>query len=255
MSDCSVSNALIKTDQFLDYIPFVSIVNNAVDLVLKVVLYIFSCILPRLYEQIEDNPWIDHLVNQKTKAQCILFAIPFLNTLAACMRDSPDSFASSNSEPEPQNAIVRQQQELRRQLDQQTRQAQAARERREAEDAARRAEEEAQQKRAREEARAVKLAGLDAQIAACPDTEAGRNQRGKLEIYKASLINNGSLPATQRMSLKEEETLSKLELQIIKCPDTEQGRKTREQLVSLRESVLEMYKSGEAVQNALNAWA
>jgi len=84
-----VSTFAVKADKFLDYVPFVSAINNTVDLLAKAVFAILSTCFAETYENIEDYPIVKHL-NKKTVSECILLAVPFLNVYMAVSRDCPN---------------------------------------------------------------------------------------------------------------------------------------------------------------------
>lgn len=71
----SISNCLVKTDHFCDYIPFVSSITNLVDLFQKCVVLPFMD-----KETISSSHYYKH-INEKSFARCFLLIIPVIGNV------------------------------------------------------------------------------------------------------------------------------------------------------------------------------
>jgi hypothetical protein len=104
----SISQSLVKADKAMDYVPYVSIVNNVIVLIAKIALAVFSHHFPSMYETIQENALVRHIIQEKSVIQCIGLAIPFLNILVALCcgssestRAAPKDNLSSSERPFP----------------------------------------------------------------------------------------------------------------------------------------------------------
>jgi len=178
----SISRFIVKTDKFIDYIPFVSIANNAVVVIAKIALAVFSSCFPSMYKKIQDNALIDHL-GKKSVLQCIGVAIPFLNILVALCRDFPQLMVTAlEDRPSPADQRIA---KLKDEVDSLA-------------ETLKRSEELRAQ--AKQEKRDLRIAELekehneilakyyDADIAACPDTDIGRKRRERLVSSREQAI-------------------------------------------------------------------
>ncbi len=84
-------DCIVKVDQWMDYIPFVSFINNGSVLAVKLVLNVLGCCIPSIHEKARSVALVDRLIYQKNACLCILLAISFLNMLVAFARDNPDA--------------------------------------------------------------------------------------------------------------------------------------------------------------------
>ena len=75
-------HAFIALDKCLDYIPFISIINNVIDLTAKIALSILSQAMPSTYRSIQDHSLVLYLQN-KNALTCVLLTIPFFNVFVA----------------------------------------------------------------------------------------------------------------------------------------------------------------------------
>ncbi len=78
MSIHSLGEALIKVDTIMDYIPFVSIINNTVDLIAKLSLSILSLTFFQAHHAISSHVWVKY-IEEKDSIFCIGLMIPFVN--------------------------------------------------------------------------------------------------------------------------------------------------------------------------------
>lgn len=175
----SVSQFIVKVDKFLDYIPFLSIVNNTIVLIAKIALALFSFCFRSMYEKIKDNDLIDHVINQKSVLQCICVSIPFLNILVAVCRDYPQAVVEGlQDKPSPLDETLAQAKiEMERNSAEAIRSSQAFRAETKQKMDLHRAEQEKQHNQ--------RLIEYDIEIAACPDTQEGRQHRERLIWGKA----------------------------------------------------------------------
>lgn len=103
-----LSRCGVGVDKVLDYVPGVSFVTNAIDIVVKIALKIFSS--PSRYEAMQNNELGNHLINKKSYLDCVKLAIPFLNIYFAVRRDcsrpaKEDASGVPDLQPEPPKSM------------------------------------------------------------------------------------------------------------------------------------------------------
>lgn len=99
-----VANALIIVDKVMDFIPYVSLINNAITLLAKLA---FACLGSAHSSAGSSHPLLLH-IQQKSVAKCLFLAVPFLNILVALCHHVSCSRAASllPSPPPPQQSPV-----------------------------------------------------------------------------------------------------------------------------------------------------
>lgn len=88
VSCSSIVKFCMSVDKTMDYIPFLSAFNNAIDLVAKLGIQILKNTFPDAYRAIKDHPLVIHW-EKKHALTCVLLAIPFLNFILANVYHSP----------------------------------------------------------------------------------------------------------------------------------------------------------------------
>lgn len=108
----TISRFIVKVDNCVDYIPFISAVNNGAILASKIALSIFSSYCPSAYEKIRKNALIKHITADKHVFECILLIFPFINILIALGRNHPNAGKKApdsprGPQPQPQSTDQR----------------------------------------------------------------------------------------------------------------------------------------------------